>query len=153
MLIFLLLALVPVENTGDKAKEIKIHAKAPSGVGGVYRQMLVIRSVEELSKVIPANGKDGKQLTQMAAAQLKVKTIDWDKQMMIVTYAGEKPTGGYSVDLKSLEVKDKMLIVNWKLNSPGPDDLVTQAITHPELVILVDRFDGQVVFDPPALKK
>jgi hypothetical protein len=51
--------------------------------------------------------------------------------MMIVIYGGKQPTGGYSVDVKSLEAIDKKLIVHWKLNSPGPGDIVTQAITYP----------------------
>jgi hypothetical protein len=83
----------------------------------------------------------------------EINALDLEKQMVIVVYAGEKRTGGYSVEVKSLEVKDKKLIVHWKLNSPGPDDIVTQAITHPQLVLLVDRFDGEVVFDPPFPKK
>ena len=84
---------------------------------------------------------------------LKVKSIDLKRQMVVVIYADEKPTGGYSIELKSLEVKDKKLIVHWRPISPGPDDIVTQAITHPELVLLVDRFDGEVVFDPAPPKK
>ena len=153
MLAFLLLtALAPVEYTGEKAKEIKIHAKAPGSAIGLYRKTIAIRNLTELSKAIPANAT-GKDHEEMAASQLKVKKIDWDKQMIIVIYGGERPTGGYSVDVKSLEVKDKKLIVHWKLNTPGPDDIVTQAITYPELVLLVDRFDGQVVFDPAPPKK
>jgi hypothetical protein len=47
-------------------------------------------------------------------------------------------------------VKDKKLVVNWKLNSPPPGSFVTQALTTPSLTILVDRFEGDVVFDPKA---
>src|SRR5262245_51237509 len=110
--IFLMTALAGTEYAGEKAKEIKVYAKEPSGV---YRQALVMRTEAELNKATPIGGKSYK-ITQKVAALLKVKAIDLEKQMVIVIYAGEKPTGGYSVELKSLERKDKKLIVHWKLN-------------------------------------
>lgn len=67
--------------------------------------------------------------------------------MVIVIYGGERGTGGFSVEVKSLEVKDGKLIVHWKLKSPGADDIVAQVITYPSQVILVDRFEGKVEFD------
>ena len=150
MLAFLLLtALAPVEYTGEKAQEIKVYAKQP---GGVYRKTLVMRTAGELNLATPIGGKNY-DIVQITADMLKVKSIDLKKRMVIVIYAGEKPTAGYSIELKSLEVKDKKLIVHWKLKTPGADDVVTQAITHPELVLLVDRFDGEVLFDPTSSKK
>lgn len=148
MLAFLLMtALAPANLPGEKANEIKVYAKAPSSV---YRKTLVMRTEAELNLATPIGGKNYK-ITEVLASVLKVHAIDLKKQMVIVIYAGEKPTGGYSVELQSLEVKDKKLIVRSKLNAPGPDDIVTQAFTYPELLLLVDRFDGEVVFDPPAL--
>ena len=148
--LLLMTALVPVEYTGEKAQEIKIHAKAPTS-GLQIHQTLAIKNLQELNLAVPANGT-AKEYEEILAKQLKVKKIDWDKQMVIVVFGGKQPTGGYSVELKSLEAKDKKLIVHWKLKSPGPDDIVTQAITYPELVLLVDRFDGQVAFDTAPKK-
>jgi hypothetical protein len=136
-------------DQGDaRPTEPKVYGQAATGF---YRQSVVIKSDEQLSLLTPANGR-GRAITGGVAGLLKVKTIDWDKQMLVVIYGGEQPTGGYSVKLKSLETKDGKLIVHWKLNSPPPDAIVTQALTYPELLILVDRFDGDVVFDPPAKK-
>jgi hypothetical protein len=148
----LLAALVAGENgQGDteQAQQLKVHAKASTGV---YRQTLVMRTAAELNKATPVGGKNVK-ITDVVASLLKVDSIDLKKQMVIAIYAGEQPTGGYSVELKSLDMKDKKLIVSWKLNRPGPDDIVTQAITYPEVLLLVDRFEGEVVFDPRPTKK
>jgi len=54
------------------------------------------------------------------------------------------------VDVTGLEVKDKTLTVKWKLNAPK--GAATQAFTHPATVILIERFDDTVKFDPPAGK-
>jgi hypothetical protein len=143
-----LLAAYP--ETGDKKADVpKIYAKTSATNIGTT---VVIKSGEQLAKL---GRGDAEAATASLAKSLKVDKIDWKKQMVIVISAGQKPTGGYSVEVKSLEVKDGKLVVNWKLNSPAPGSIVAQVITHPGLTILVDRFDGDVVFDPktPAVAK
>jgi len=82
----------------------------------------------------------------------KVDKIDWDKQMVVVATAGAKPTGGYRVEILGLEARDGTLTVKWKLHSPKPGSIVTQAFTHPGEAVLVEKFEGKVTFDPPAPK-
>jgi hypothetical protein len=122
----------------------KIHAKTPTRIGATSS---VIQSAEQLGKL---QNTEADKASAALAKQFKVDSIDWKKQMVIVVAGGTKPTGGYSVEVKSLEVKDGKLIVNWKLNSPAPGSIVTQAFTNPALTILVDRFEGDVVFEPKA---
>src|SRR5436190_442998 len=96
---------------------------------------------------------DPAKASESAALMLKVKEIDWKTEMLIVVSASTKRSGGYSVEVTGLEVnKDKELIVKWKLNAPGPNQPVTAALTHPAQTILVDRFEGKVVFDPAPPK-
>jgi hypothetical protein len=52
-----------------------------------------------------------------------------------------------------LPVKDGTLTVRWKLNSPPPGGIVTQVITYPAEMVLIERFAGTVKFDPPAKKE
>jgi hypothetical protein len=70
---------------------------------------------------------------------------------LIVT-GGVKRTGGYSVEITGLTVKDKTLVVQWKQNPPKPRTPITQTLTHPGQAVLVERFDGPVQFDPPPPK-
>lgn len=44
---------------------------------------------------------------------------------------GEKPTGGYAISIVSAEAAGNTLKVLYSLRSPGPGDLVAQAITYP----------------------
>jgi hypothetical protein len=119
----------------------------------------VIRSAEELATAHDVAPKDAKEkrfqasVTADVAQLLKVKTIDWDKQMLVVAAAGMKPTGGYRVEFREVSIKDKTLTVRWELHSPAPGTTVTQAITYPAQMALVERFDGPVKFDPPAKDK
>jgi dipeptidyl aminopeptidase/acylaminoacyl peptidase len=90
--------------------------------------------------------------TKKLARLFKRDTIDWDKQMLLIAEVGQRKTGGYRVEFTGLDVKDKVLTVKWQLKAPGPDSIVTQVISHPGALALVERFDGEIRFDPPADK-
>ncbi len=141
-------------------KEVKILARAfwPHGRMGKVAQLWVIRSGDELvvATGVRANDKDGtvkKQALDAMAKALKVDTIDFDKHMLVAVGAGAKPTGGYRVEITKANIDDvgKAMTVHWKLHSPKPGDLVTQAFTYPAEVILVQRFHSVRV--DPALPK
>lgn len=65
------------------------------------------------------------QLTYTAAANTK-GTIDFTLSW------GEKKTGGYSVKITKVAQSGKELRISYKLTSPAPDAIVTQALTYPK---------------------
>ncbi|MHB8918890.1 MAG: stalk domain-containing protein [Desulfocucumaceae bacterium] len=52
----------------------------------------------------------------------------------VTLYWGEKPTGGYAITIMSIKREGNVLKVVYSLRSPGPGEIVTQAITHPRAV-------------------
>jgi hypothetical protein len=110
----------------------------------------VLRSAKEAMTAF--NTKDEDAATGQLAKMLKVEKIDWAKQMVILVSGGVQRTGGYSVNVEKLAVADKTLTVHWKLNTPKKGSIVTQALTHPGAIALVERFGGEVRFDPAPPK-
>ncbi|WP_432402354.1 protease complex subunit PrcB family protein [Wukongibacter sp. M2B1] len=60
-------------------------------------------------------------------------------EIFVVVTRGEKPTGGYTVDIDKIEkIKDEedkfKLVVYAKFTDPKPGDVVTEAITYPYIV-------------------
>jgi hypothetical protein len=129
---------------GGKSVELKIHGKTPMRVG---QGATVIKSAEQLGKLM---NMDADKASASLAKAMKVDSIDWTKQMVVTISGGTQRTGGYSVEAKSVEVKDGKFVVNWKLNTPAPGSIVTQALTNPSLTILVDRHEGDVQFNPAS---
>src|SRR5262249_58278041 len=77
---------------------------------------LVLRSVTELVKAIPAQFARGaapeqveKEVGAEVAKLLEVKSIDWDKQMLVVVSGGKCPTNGYPVEVLGTTTKGKTL--------------------------------------------
>ncbi len=57
---------------------------------------------------------------------------------LLVTY-GEKPTGGYTVEITEIVEAEDQLTVKVAFTEPGADEMVTQAFTYPyDLAMLED---------------
>ena len=56
---------------------------------------------------------------------------------LLVTY-GEKPTGGYNVEITDITEEEGKLIVTAHFSEPGEDEMVTQALTYPYDLAMLD---------------
>jgi hypothetical protein len=134
-------------------RELKVFAKAPGRPpGAAARGHQVIRNPQELTKIMAGLGGNIDACTARVVKMLKVGKIDWNKQMLLILGGGTQRTGGYSVELTGLKVKGDELTVHWKLVAPRPGERVTQAISHPALTVLVERYDDTIRFDPAVAK-
>jgi hypothetical protein len=62
---------------------------------------------------------------------------------------GEKPTGGYDVSVRSMEISaDHEILVTVDFQSPSPDDMVTQALTYPFDLISFPVQDNNLIIQP-----
>jgi hypothetical protein len=149
-----LVSLFVVTGTSDVKADANADKDGPKilaqGTAHGKHGSRVLRSHKE---AMAAYGlKEGNAATALIAKMLKVDKIDWDKQMVVLVSGGVQRTGGFSVKVEKLTIADKTLTVHWKLNAPKPGSIVTQALTHPGAIALVDRFEGEVRFDPAPPK-
>ncbi len=138
---------VPVPDPKADPPGLKVLALA-SGRGALGSR--VVRTAGEAMKAFGTKDEDA--ANALLAKMLKVEKIDWQKHMLILISGGVQRSGGYSVQVNKLAIADKTLTVHWKLNRPKPGQPVTLALTHPGLMVLADRFDGEVRFDPAPPK-
>jgi hypothetical protein len=54
---------------------------------------------------------------------------------VIVIKGGERPTGGFSIKVESVTLRNDIIEVISRLHKPGRDDFVTQAFTYPQIAI------------------
>lgn len=55
----------------------------------------------------------------------------------IILSWGEKPTGGYAINIDQLEVRGDTLAVTYSLQAPAPGEMVTQALTYPQATAVI----------------
>ena len=134
-----------------------VYASADPGKREKASQF-VIRSAAELITRPPWNNLDApppaveKTATAALAKALKVETIDWKTQMLVVVTGGTQSSGGFRIGVTSIQPKGDKLLVEWFLQRPK--GFATAAFTHPAEVVLTPRFEGAVEFQnvpaPPA---
>lgn len=73
--------------------------------------------------------------------------VDFQREMVLCVALGQRPTGGYGLRIRSVR-KDKE---RWRVEAveskPAPDAICPTVLTQPYEFAIVDRFDGEVVFD------
>lgn len=75
-----------------------------------------------------------------------------DNKTYVLICAGEKPTGGYSVEIDSATVvyPGKVYLVA-KITEPSPDDMVIQVITYPcRLIVIEGEFEVDGIIENSA---
>jgi hypothetical protein len=72
---------------------------------------------------------------------LPAPAIDFNKEIAVGVFLGEKPTGGYEVEIVRAERSGRTLLISFVENTPRPGATVTQAITQPFHIVRV-TIDG-----------
>jgi len=70
-----------------------------------------------------------------------VQTKDFEGYTYILVTYGEKPTGGYRVEIKELRKTDDHIEVFVEFQAPAPDQMVTQAFTYPYDLVRIKPAD------------
>lgn len=65
--------------------------------------------------------------------------FDTDEDIYLLVSSGEKPTGGYHIALESVRLENSRLEITVSESSPGKDEIVTQALTYPRLLLKLEE--------------
>jgi len=76
--------------------------------------------------------------------------VDFSKEMVVAAFAGQKSTGGYQLNLTGLNRRGGQLSISFSLTQPGPDCIVTQALTQPYVIVKIAQSNKPVNFQLAA---
>lgn len=105
---------------------------AHSGI--MTREQLVIASPDEWEEF----------WSRHASLQLPppiLPEVDFSAEMVIAVFSGEKPTGGYSVEISEVEFAEDEVNIFFEEVSPVPGEPVTEALTQPFHIIKISRIE------------
>ena len=77
--------------------------------------------------------------------------VDFTRYSVVAVFAGEKPTGGYSIEILSAETigsqtqNQPSLVITVKYRQPKAGEFVTEALTYPYHMIRIPKIDSQKV--------
>jgi hypothetical protein len=67
------------------------------------------------------------------------QTYSYDDQLYILVTYGLKPTGGYAVEITDVEIAGDRVIVSANFSVPGEDEMVTEALTYPYDLAVIEN--------------
>lgn len=69
-----------------------------------------------------------------------------DSLYIVVGY-GKQNSGGYSISVEELFLTDNAIYFDSNLIGPSQNDLVTQGVTYPYIVVKLEFMDKKIVFE------
>ncbi len=72
--------------------------------------------------------------------------VDFDDEMVIALFMGQQSTGGYAIEVDEVRVDEQTATVYYRERRPGPDEIVTQALTSPYHLVRLPRLSQEVRF-------
>lgn len=116
----------PPETTDSGPAESTEAAPETTQEGGTTQED---GTTEELSGGVSieqaSSGSDGLSQRQVVVAP------DAGEGKYLAAFWGEKPTGGYTVEILSARTEGSQILVRLALMEPPPDAMVAQALTYP----------------------
>ena len=107
--------------------------------------------VERIFSNAPGEGRrrPGVILAPSASAlseEIDAEIPDSGEGTYLISYWGQKPTGGYSLTIESARLRGHRVTVGLALEEPPPDAIVTQSLTYPYAVAVVHDVDPKSDF-------
>ena len=104
--------------------------------------------LKQISSGEPGQGPERPQVVLAPSAEALSAEIGGNvprsgEGMYLAVYWGRKPTGGYSLAVKSARLEGKAVTVTLALREPPPDAMVTQALTYPYAVAVLGDPDPE----------
>ncbi len=132
------LSLAPA-GAAERVPFVTIDQGFRSGVR--ERKFLVIKNEAEWKKLWQTHAQP-----QVPAKELP--PVDFDKEMVVAVFLGEKPTGGYKAEITAIEEdreKGQLRIVT-RESKPPTGSIAIQALTQPYHIVRVKRSDLTTTF-------
>lgn len=111
---------------------------------GIYSQQaekeyFVVKDTESFNQLLAKISNGDSEITN--------KDVDFSKEMVVGAFLGEKPTGGYTVEISDALKQDKYIEFLIKINEPDPGEIVTEVITSPYHIIKLKKSDMEFMFN------
>lgn len=91
----------------------------------------VTKSGEKVIDNLDAWQKVWKVVHKTVTPKPQLPPVDFEKQVVLAVFMGEKSTGGYEIKITSIKETDQALVVSVRATSPPADSFTTQALTQP----------------------
>lgn len=117
--------------------------------GGLAQPVTILERVNGSSAALKTIGKMHIETQQaydaLGDANIFPGEIDFGKNDLVIVAWGEKPTGGFSINIESIQLQGGELAVTGKASTPPADAVTTQALTYPYSAVLIPNTSADLI--------
>lgn len=84
--------------------------------------------------------------THKERGNVKLPVVNFETEMVLAIFAGQQPSGGYSIKIEKIKLIDETLKIYFSYREPGPSENVTLAITQPYHIVRAEKRKGKIEF-------
>lgn len=133
----------PAETTrGDagQARPLKVRVLDSGSRSGITTsEERVVQGPDEWQRLWQAHQAG-------AVPQRPLPSVDFSRELCISIFAGQRPTGGFAVMVEQVTESASGTEVFYRVTSPPPGAIVSQALTSPFQIIAIPSRPGPVRF-------
>ncbi len=90
-----------------------------------------------------------KKVNALRLPRPELPKIDFEKEMVVAIFMGERSSGGYKIEIININKTEKQIVIEVEEEEPPPESLRTMAFTQPYHIVVIKRCPLQVVFQHP----
>ena len=141
----------PTAATDDAAAvgdEVSILRKFPPSASGGYAA-----PAQEVHRDAASFASAWKKANAHLAPIPAVPPVDFAKEMVALVALGQKPNGGWSVEIVGLRRTESALRILYSVRAPAPGAMSAAVITHPWHAVVLTRDEGPIEwseYSPPG---
>jgi len=98
----------------------------------------VVRTAAEWTRLWNQHAGEGREGDKPA--------VDFTKSTVVGVFMGSRPTGGYNIEITSIEKEGNDLVVTYREQNPPSGAMLSQALSMPFHVVKIDRHTGPIRF-------
>lgn len=126
--------------------------RSPQGAGIEVRELAagLHGGPSEPTEAVISNPE---RLTAVWPAAAERPAIDFSREAVILVALGQRPTGGYEVEITTVQARGDTAVVLYVERRPGPRCMTTQALTSPYHIVAIAPPPGSVRFEGETLTR
>jgi hypothetical protein len=110
-----------------------LESRQHSGITGTGPQFVVVSDREHFADVF-------KKIHSKAFSLPELPSVDFERQIVVAAFWGQKPTGGYNISFeKTAYVENETLRVSVIMQSPSEGVFLPQVMTSPYVLAATER--------------
>ena len=127
----------PSGGETSQPEEVSFTTLLKGSNGGLdERGALVVRDKDEWARL----------KKQLGSGIIENKSIDFDNDIVLAAFFGQKNTGGYIIRIEKVENSGDLTTVTIRETSPSPNCVVTEGLTTPYHIVTISKTGDQIKF-------